>query len=131
MLSYEGQPKEGFLMDHPILKQLPGLKKEIRELFIAIKKDTDWKQLRKDFEECSDDETPNVTVTIGCSFDFDNNEISWNYQTGDNSYVGGAYGHPEWFLTYIFSRSNCTELAKDIIDEIEGRIYEIISERKQ
>ena len=107
---------------HPIFKSLPSLKREIRELLITIKKDQDWKQLRADF---SDDETPHIQVTIGCTFN--EGTISWNYQTGDNSYTGGAYDHPEWFIVYLTSRANCSNEAKDIISEIEGRIYECFS----
>ncbi len=122
---------------HPIFKSLPSLKREIRELLISIKKDQDWKQLRADF---SDDETPHIQVTIGCTFDYDKGEVPcqftiskkslglrWNYQTGDNSYTGGAYGHPEWFIVYLTSRTNCSNEAKDIISEIEGRIHECFS----
>ncbi|MFN9912903.1 MAG: hypothetical protein ACK53L_09975, partial [Pirellulaceae bacterium] len=53
--------------------------------------------------------------------------ITWNYQTGDNSFTGGAYGHPEWFTTSIMSRSNCKEIVDDLISEIEGRISELAS----
>jgi hypothetical protein len=112
---------------HPIFKSLPSLKREIRELLISIKKDQDWKQLRADFAENSDDETPHIQVTIGCTFDYDEGTISWNYQTGDNSYSGGAYGHPEWFIVYLTPRANCYNEAKDIIGEIEGRIHECFS----
>jgi hypothetical protein len=114
-------------MDHPILKKLPSLKKEIRELLVSLKKDQDWKQLRKDYKEAGDDESPHIFVTIGCTFDFEENEISWNYQTGDNSYTGGAYGHPEWFTVYLMSRDNCTTESAEIIDEIDTRIHEILS----
>jgi hypothetical protein len=111
---------------HPIFKSLPSIKRDIRELLISIKKDQDWKQLRADFAENSDDETPHIQVTIGCTFD-DEGTISWNYQTGDNSYTGGAYGHQEWFIVYLTSRANCSNEAKDIIGEIEGRIHERFS----
>ena len=117
-------------MDHPIFKQLPSLKKEIRDLLILIKKDQDWKQLRRYFKEAGDDETPHIPVTIGCTFDFDEEEISWNYQTGDNSSTGGAYGHPDWFIVNLTSRANCTNVAAEIIDEISSRIHEILSNKQ-
>lgn len=68
-----------------------------------------------------------VDVTIGCTFDFEAGEISWSYQTGDNSFTGGAYGHPEWFTACIFSGSNCKDLTADLVSEIEDRICEIAS----
>jgi hypothetical protein len=60
-----------------------------------------------------DDDTPGMLVTIGASPDG-----SWHYQTGDNSYSGGAYGHPAWGLCYLYRRSNCAELARGAVDEI-------------
>jgi hypothetical protein len=111
-------------MDHPILKKLPSLKKEIRELLVSLK------QLRRDYKEAGDDESPHIFVTIGCTFDFDENEISWNYQTGDNSSKGDAYSHPQWFNVYLTSRSNCTTEAADVIDEISSRIHEILSNKQ-
>lgn len=100
---------------------------------VAIKKEADWYTLRQDFSEsgkCFDDSTPYVDVTVGCTFDFATGSITWNYQTGDNSFTGGAYGHPEWFNTSLFSRSNCKIAAADLTDEIGDRIYELQSYRE-
>lgn len=111
-----------------LLKQLSSLRQELYSLLVAIKKDADWHTLRQDFRDSDpSDPTPYLDVTIGCTFDFDEGCITWNYQTGDNSFTGGAYGHPEWFTTSLLSRSNCKDLAKDLIDEIEGRICELAS----
>lgn len=60
-----------------------------------------------------DDTTPGMLVTIGASPDG-----SWHYQTGDNSYSGGAYSHAYWGLVYLHRRTNCREAAKDAIEEI-------------
>ena len=110
-----------------LLKQLPSLRQELYSLLVAIKKDADWRTLRRDFRDDPDDSTPYIDVTIGCTFDFTEGCITWSYQTGDNSFTGGAYSHPEWFTTSILSRSNCEDLAKDLIEEIEGRIHELAS----
>jgi hypothetical protein len=111
-----------------LLKQLPGLKQELYSLLVAIKKDTDWPTLRRDFREADpSDQTPYVGVTVGCTFDFAEGCISWSYQTGDNSFTGGAYGHPEWFTTSLLGRSNCKDLAEDLAEEIAGRIHELQS----
>jgi hypothetical protein len=111
-----------------LLKQLPGLRQELYSLLVAIKRDADWYNLRRDFRKADPgDSTPYVDVTIGCTFNFAEGCITWNYQTGDNSFTGGAYGHPEWFTTSIFGRSNCNDIAKDLIEEIEGRIHELQS----
>jgi hypothetical protein len=110
-----------------ILTDIPQLRKDLRELFILLKKEIDY----SDFDESDDDSIPGLDVTIGCTFDFDDASISWNYQTGDNSYTGGAYGHPEWFTCFVMKRTNCKELADDIINEIHDRIQEIASWQKQ
>ena len=111
-----------------LLKQLPSLKQELYRLLVAIKKDADWYSLRRDFREAGpDDSTPYVDVTIGCTFDFGEGSIAWNYQTGDNSFTGGAYGHPEWFTTSLLSRTNCKDASEDLIEEIESRIHELQS----
>ena len=112
-----------------LLKQLPSLRQELYSLLVAIKKDTDWYTLRQEVLEFgpSTDPTPYVEVTIGCTFNFAEGWINWGFQTGDNSFTGGAYGHPEWFNTSLFTRSNCKDIAKDLIEEIEGRIHELQS----
>ena len=102
------------------------MRQELYSLLVAIKKDADWYNLRRDFREADpDDSVPYVDVTIGCTFDFAEGCITWSFQTGDNSYTGGAYSHSEWFTTSVLSRSNCKDLAKDLIEEIAGRIQEL------
>lgn len=64
---------------------------------------------------CTDDpedKTPGMLVTFGLSDDGE-----WGYQTGDNSFTGGAYGLPFWGLAYLNRRSNCKELAQYAMDE--------------
>jgi hypothetical protein len=101
-----------------LLKQLPSLKQELYSLLVEIKK-------CRSFYTVDRSEPRYVDVTIGCTFDFAEGCIAWSYQTGDNSFTGGAYSHPEWFNTSLLSRSNCKDLAKDLIEEIEGRIQEL------
>jgi len=103
-----------------LLKQLPSLRLSIYKLLVAIKKDQCW-------EPSSDAEEPYIDFTIGCTFDFDEGCIIWSYQTGDNSFTGGAYGHPEWFTTSLLSRSSCMDLATGLISEIDSRICELAS----
>jgi hypothetical protein len=59
-----------------------------------------------------DDKTPGMLVTFGLSADG-----TWSYQTGDNSFTGGAYGHAGWGLAYLYRRSNCKELAQGAFAE--------------
>ena len=60
-----------------------------------------------------DDTLPGMLVTIGASPDG-----TWHYQTGDNSYSGGAYSHAYWGLVYLHRRTNSRDAAKGAIDEI-------------
>lgn len=82
--------------------------KEIKQLLISLKSD-----IYDDYRIADDEDLPGIMVTIGYSPDGD-----WNYQTGDNSFSGGAYGHPHWAVVYLYRRSNCTTLARNVIDEL-------------
>jgi hypothetical protein len=65
-----------------------------------------------------DDTTPGMCVTIGFTPSNDERDCSWHYQTGDNSYTGGAYGHAHWAVISLYRRSNSFELARQAVDEI-------------
>jgi hypothetical protein len=54
---------------------------------------------------------PFIQLTIGCGPD------GWNYQTGDNSFTGGAYCFPFWGVGYVTRRCNSRALARDIIGD--------------
>jgi hypothetical protein len=92
-----------------IMARLPGITiKEVRELLISLKS-----EICDDCRIADDEDLPGMVVTIGYSTDGD-----WNYQTGDNSFSGGAYGHPHWAVVYLYRRSNSLELARDVIDQL-------------
>ena len=59
-----------------------------------------------------EDNTPGMQVTFGLDASGD-----WSYQTGDNSFTGGAYGHTAWGIAYLTRRSNCKELAQHAFNE--------------
>jgi hypothetical protein len=95
---------------------------EICDLLKSLKRSQDWQRLRRDWAKHADPvehgETPYVQVTIGANDDL----TDWGWQTGDNSYTGGAYGYRHWGIVYLTSRSNCLELAKDCLAEIKEQI---------
>lgn len=94
-------------------KRPPSIKK-IASLLRSLKSDIcdDYRA-----SDDPDDTTPGIQVTIGFSPD----DGSWDYQTGDNSYSGGAYCHPVWAVIYLYRRSNCMELAREAIGKlVEG-----------
>jgi hypothetical protein len=74
--------------------------------------------------EDPDDNKPGMCVTIGFtpyrpeSETETEREASWSYQTGDNSFSGGAYGHPHWAVVSLYRRSNSKQLAIDCADQI-------------
>ena len=62
-----------------------------------------------------------MQVTIGATPD-ENGDLSWSYQTGDNSYTGGAYSHHNWGVIYLYRRSKSAELARQAVEEIAESI---------
>lgn len=95
-----------------------------------------FKELKKQIADeyrCSDDpddDKPGMCVTIGFTptgndESMSNNACSWGYQTGDNSYTGGAYGHRHWAVIYLYRRSNSRELAKQAADEIAESVSQL------
>ena len=95
-------------------KNLP-LVKDLRRLFIELKK-----QIGDDYRCTLDDGQgpPSMDVTIGWTPETG----SYAFQTGDNSYTGGAYGHPYWAVVYLDRRSNSTEMAR----EVRGQLDELV-----
>ena len=89
---------------------------EIRALLVALKS-----EIHDDYRATDDpdDNVPGMCVTIGS----DPETGDWSYQIGDNSFTGGAYGYPDWAVTYLHRRSNSTELARDVVDQLAELAY--------
>lgn len=83
---------------------------ELRALFVALKKDIRDDYRSDEFDESS---TPSMDVTIGA-----NERGEWNYQTGNNSFTGGAYSFPHWAVITLTRRSNSAELAREAVEQI-------------
>ena len=62
-----------------------------------------------------DDTLPGIQVTLGADCEDRGN---WAIQTGDNSYSGAAYGYRYWGVSALYRRTNCRELAAELIDQI-------------
>jgi hypothetical protein len=69
-----------------------------------------------------DDETPGICVTFGFTPESDKRDASWGYQTGDNSFTGGAYGHPFWGVVHLYRDSDAAELASEAASEIAEQL---------
>jgi hypothetical protein len=65
--------------------------------------------------QCADHngEPEGMQLTIGTNGD------SWGWQTGDNSFTGGAYSYPHWGVVYIFEDTTADDLAKEALDQID------------
>ncbi len=81
--------------------------KEITSLFASLKK------CYKEYLEEGLDVT--VATTDG---------REWDYQTGDNSYTGGAYGLRHWAVITLFKESHCGKLAAEVVNELRGYVEE-------
>lgn len=56
-----------------------------------------------------------IQLTVGAD---GNGKDDWNYQTGDNSYTGGAYGYRNWAVVYVGVDEPIKDIVDDIIDQL-------------
>jgi hypothetical protein len=62
--------------------------------------------------DVEDGPEPSMLLTVGAD------ASGWSYQTGDNSFTGGAYGYATWATTAIDRESNPADVAEHIISEL-------------
>lgn len=102
-----------------LAKDLRKMVPQWERLFKALKR-----EIEDDYRADEFNDKPGMCVTIGftpAECDPGNEEskaASWSYQTGDNSYTGGAYCHPHWAVVSLYRRSNSRELAEDCAEQI-------------
>jgi hypothetical protein len=75
-----------------------------------------------DYRADEDSDEPGMCITIGASADG-----SWSYQTGDNSYTGGAYRHPVWGVGTLLQADDddaIRRLAEDLVSQIGDQTCE-------
>lgn len=65
-----------------------------------------------------DDDTPAMSLTIGFTPATADRDASWSYQTGDNSFTGGAYGHPHWAVVTLTRDCVPSEVAEEIASQL-------------
>ena len=82
--------------------------KELSQLLVSLKSgildDADFVK--------EGDDLPSLDITVSSG------QNGWNFQTGDNSYSGSCYGDPYWATASLYRRSNCREMAKDLIEQL-------------
>lgn len=67
-----------------------------------------------------DDNEPGMCLTVAS----DNELSQWSYQTGDNSFSGGAYGLPHWAVVYLSRDSDPAQVAEDIASQLGELIWQ-------
>lgn len=68
-----------------------------------------------------DDDIPGMSVTVGATVQSDGS-LSWSYQTGDNSFTGGAYSHPTWSVVSLYRESDPAEVARECVEQIAEQL---------
>lgn len=56
---------------------------------------------------------PGIDITIGADAD------GWSYQTGDNSFTGGAYGYASWGISSIYRDSDPAAVARELVASLD------------
>lgn len=69
-------------------------------------------QIGEEYRASEDDDAPSMCVTVGAD------AKGWNYQTGDNSFSGGAYGYADWAVVSIYRDSDPEAVAAEIADQL-------------
>jgi hypothetical protein len=64
------------------------------------------------------DDIPGIQVTLATDL---THRDQWAIQEGDNSYTGCAYGFDYWGVSGLYRRTNCRELARELIDQVIGQ----------
>ena len=83
--------------------------KDLEDLVKAVKQD-----IQDDYRAYETDTIPGILLTVGADAKGD-----WSYQTGDNSFTGGAYHYPCWGVVGVYRRSSSREVARDLKRQIE------------
>ena len=94
----------------PPKAHLIGFRRDLEALLKSLKP-----TIGNEYRAHPDDTIPGISVTIGAEVTEDG--IAWNYQTGDNSYTGGAYGFAHWGICDLHRKDNCRKLAEDIVEQ--------------
>lgn len=61
---------------------------------------------------------PTIQLTVGADGE---GHDDWGWQTGDNSYTGGAYGYQNWAVVSI----SVDETNKEIVDDILNQLHDL------
>jgi len=62
-----------------------------------------------------DDETPGILLTVG----WDPDSGNWDWQSGDNSFQGAAYGYPVWAVVDIRADTDTSDAVGCILLQLD------------
>jgi hypothetical protein len=99
-------------------KEAVRFRNQVCELLKSLKKD-----IGDEYRSHEEATVPSMCVTLGVDVDEKGEVRGWNYQTGDNSYTGGAYCYQVWAVLDLDRRSNCKNLAEEAISQINNAVF--------
>ncbi len=82
---------------------------DLKKLVKAVKAEID-----DDYRASEDDDEPGIQLTVGWD-----GVTDWSFQTGDNSYTGGAYGYPHWAVVSVYRDADSGSIASEIQEQLE------------
>jgi hypothetical protein len=93
------------------------MKEDFEKLFESLKREITEETL----VETGDGLKKGIDVTLGFTYNEENEFLwDWDYQAGDNSFFGAAYGHPNWATVTVFPRSDCRDLVEDVLEQVSN-----------
>ena len=91
-------------MKLPTIKEIAALVRHVKSY--VPKDDSDY--------IADEEDKPGIDLTIGVDVETGD----WSYQSGDNSYMGGAYRYRDWGVTRVYRSSNSRDVARDLLDQV-------------
>lgn len=88
-------------------------KKEIAALITELKRNPDYKCYMMADNKDDEGERVGLQLTVSCN----NEQTEWGWQSGDNSYSGGAYSLPHWAVVEIYARDKVSDIVNDIFKQ--------------
>ena len=71
-------------------------------------------EISDEYRASEDDDEPGIQLTIGWD-----GKKDWSYQTGDNSFTGGAYGYQHWAVVSVYRDTISDDTVRYIHDQLE------------
>lgn len=63
-----------------------------------------------------------IDLTVGTNF---RSITDWGWQTGDNSYTGGAYGYHNWAVVTVWNEIESEKEIDEIVEDITNQLEEL------